>query len=148
MWRTVLSLTLMLGSVAWCVFALVLVFSIVPAGSERFLGRTGAVYGTLVALVGVVWSCGRLMRLADRVLNDPDHHEPLPPKQAAEADTPASWHEYSAQIAQSKRWAFYRRTRQFERLAELEASARRQSGQRGKPASEPPEARVTQREAE
>ena len=42
---------------------------------------------------------------------------------AGDGDVPKDWHTYNAEIARSKRWAFYRRTRQFERLAEMEAEA-------------------------
>ena len=47
------------------------------------------------------------------------------PLAAAAADVPADWHDYAADIIRNKRWAYYRRTRQFERLAELEADERR-----------------------
>jgi hypothetical protein len=40
--------------------------------------------------------------------------------EAVEPEVPATWPEYNAGIARNKRWAFYRRTRQFERLRELE----------------------------
>jgi hypothetical protein len=43
----------------------------------------------------------------------------------AAADVPAEWTDYTAEIVRNKRWAFYRRTRQFDRLAELEAERRR-----------------------
>jgi hypothetical protein len=42
-----------------------------------------------------------------------------------DVDVPRDWHTYSAEIARSKRWAFYRRTRQFDRLAEMEETMQR-----------------------
>src|SRR5262245_21309368 len=126
MWRTFASLALMFLAVAWSAFAVVAIFVIVPGVWEAVLGRSGGVIGALVALAGVVWSSGKLMRLADNILHETDHRASAgaaTAKKAEDVDVPRDWHTYNAEIARSKRWAFYRRTRQFDRLAALEREA-------------------------
>ena len=121
MWRTFASLGLMFLAVAWSAFAVVAIFVIVPGLWEMLLGRSGGVIGALAALAGVVWSSGKLMRWADNILHESDHSASAAPAAKTEdVDVPRDWHTYNADIARSKRWAFYRRTRQFDRLAELE----------------------------
>lgn len=105
-------------------------FMLVPGIWETLFGPTGAPVAALVALGGVVWSSSRLMRVADRLMNDPEHRQEtrrLAPAQE-EAGTPSDWYEYNAAIMRNKRWAFYRRTRQFDRLAEMGAEDRRNAG--------------------
>jgi hypothetical protein len=136
MWRTLASLGLMFVALGWSAFAVLLVFLIVPGIWEPLLGPTGGVVAALVALVGVIWSSGRLMRWADRLLQeqDGDHGHPAQERVGAgDVDVPRDWHTYNAEIARSKRWAFYRRTRQFERLAEMEAEAGPPPGATPKP---------------
>jgi hypothetical protein len=130
MWRTFASLALMFLALAWSAFAVVVIFLIVPGLWEAVFGRSGGVIGALAALGAVVWSSGKLMRWADRVLHGGDHtqiggaDQPADRRvRATDADVPRDWHTYNAEIARSKRWAYYRRTRQFERLAELEKEA-------------------------
>ena len=134
MWRTFASLGLMVLAVAWSAFAVIAIFVIVPGVWEVLLGRSGGVIGALAALAGVVWSSGKLMRLADNILHESHEshesqesdHSPTAgatPKKE-DVDVPRDWHTYNAEIARSKRWAFYRRTRQFDRLAELERQSR------------------------
>ncbi len=128
MWRTFASLGLMVLAVAWSAFAVIAIFVIVPGVWEVLLGRTAGVIGALAALAGVVWSSGKLMRLADNILHE-SHESDHSPKAGAtpkkdDVDVPRDWHTYNAEIARSKRWAFYRRTRQFDRLAELERQSK------------------------
>ncbi len=130
MWRTFASLALMFVALLWSALAVLVIFLIVPGLWEALFGAGGSVAGALLALGGAVWSSGKIMRLADRVLNEPEHRPAGAGRMApAEADVPTDWQTYNAEIARSKRWAFYRRTRQFERLAELEGQ-----GKRGGPA--------------
>ena len=125
MWRTFASIALMFLAVAWSAFAVIAIFVIVPSVWETVLGRSGGVIGALAALGGVVWSSGRLMRWADNILHESDHRADAGAGAAAEeAEAPQDWHAYNAEIARSKRWAFYRRTRQFDRLAELERQSK------------------------
>jgi hypothetical protein len=130
MWRTFASLGLVVFAIAWSALAFVLIFMVAPGLWEALLGRSWAVLGALVAMAGAVWTSSRLMRLADRILHGADHTPPgLAPERAerlrpAAADLPQDWHTFNAEIARSKRWAFYRRTRQFDRLAQLEAESK------------------------
>jgi hypothetical protein len=114
----------MFGAVAWSACAVILIFVVVPGLWETLLGRSGAVFGALGALAAAVWGSGRMMRWADAILQGPEYKEPAATLDL-EVDVPRDWHTYNAEIARSKRWAFYRRTRQFDRLAELEATMKR-----------------------
>ena len=131
MWRTFASLGLIVFALAWSALAFVFVFMIAPGLWEALLGRSWAVLGAVLAMAFAVWTSSRLMRLADRILHDEDHsaasraRERAERLRPAEADLPQDWHTFNAEVARSKRWAFYRRTRQFDRLAELEAETRR-----------------------
>jgi hypothetical protein len=129
MWRTFVSLGLMFVALGWSAVAVLVIFMIVPGLWENVFGRGGAVVGALLALSVAVWSSGKIMRLADRVLHSGEHYvAPAGTVAPAEADVPADWHTYNAEIARSKRWAFYRRTRQFDRLADLEAQNKGRGG--------------------
>lgn len=129
MWRTFASLGLMFVAIGWSALAMLLIFLVVPGLWENVFGRGGAVVGALLALAGAVWSSGRIMRLSDRMLHGPEHRAATPSTvTTAEAEVPTDWHTYNAEIARSKRWAFYRRTRQFGRLANLEAQSKGRGG--------------------
>ena len=129
MWRIAASIGLMFGAVAWSVIAMVAIFLFVPSLWEALFGPRGAPVGAMLALAGVVWCAAKLMRLADRLIGEPEHrltaahsgNGPPPALATAEAETPVNWPDYNAQIARNKRWAFYRRTHQYDRLRALEA---------------------------
>lgn len=123
MWRTVASLGLMFFAVGGSAFAVLIIFLVVPALWESLFGPSGAAFGALAALGLMTWCFARLMRFADRLLGEPDRRR-QPALAPVKPDVPADWQTYTAEIVRSKRWAFYRRTRQFDRLAELEAQAR------------------------
>ena len=123
MFRIVASMGLMFAALAWSVLAMVVIFLIVPSLWEEVLGPYGAPFGALLALAGVIWGSAKMMKLADRLLSDGDSR-PRTELAPAPADVPRDWHDYNADIARSKRWAFYRRTRQFDRLADLEAQSK------------------------
>ena len=126
MFRIVASMALMFGALAWSVLAMVVIFLIVPALWESLFGPFGAPFGALLAFAGAIWSSGKMMKLADRLLSHGDARprSALAPATAEAADVPRDWHDYTAEIVRSKRWAFYRRTRQFDRLADLEAQSK------------------------
>ena len=121
--RVVASMFIMFFAVAWSAFGVILIFLFVPYVWEAIFGPRFAPLGALLALAGMGWLSSRLMRFADRVLNGADH--PRTDAALAAADVPTNWKDYNAEIMRNKRWAFYRRTRQFERLAELEAEMKR-----------------------
>ncbi len=120
-------MAIMFFAVGWSALGVIIIFLFVPWAWEAIFGPALAPLGALLAFAGMIWLSARLMRLADRVLNDTDHRPPslAPARAEAAADTPADWHDYTAEIVRNKRWAFYRRTHQYERLAELEAERRR-----------------------
>ena len=62
-----------------------------------------------------------LLKYADNLLIAPDDpNAPVAPRDEYTHD----WREYSDQIGRYKRWAYYRRTRQFDKLAALEQEER------------------------
>ncbi|HEU5318438.1 MAG TPA: hypothetical protein VFX49_20160, partial [Chloroflexota bacterium] len=75
------------------------------------------------ALVLVVWGSVKFTSWSDRLSGMGDAARAVAPAKV-EPDMPATWPEYNAAIARNKRWAFYRRTRQFDRLRALEEEAR------------------------
>lgn len=132
MWRTFASLGLMFLAIGWSAMSVMLIFVIVPGVWETVFGPSGGFIGALLALAGVVWTSSRLMRWADRILHEGDHPHPAGERvRATDADVPSDWQAYNAEIARSKRWAFYRRTRQFDRLAEMERDAKGQAPKGG-----------------
>jgi hypothetical protein len=121
MWRIAASMGLMFFAVAWSGLAVMVVFLIVPSLWEWLFGPSRAAYGAMAALGLMVWASAKMMRLADRLISDQDHRRPGPPAlEPVEQEVPADWRDYTASIVRSKRLAFYRRTRQFDRLAALE----------------------------
>ncbi len=130
MWRTTLSVLLVFGAIAWSALGIIVIFLIVPGLWEHLFGPRGAAFGAMGALVALLWGSWKVMQWADRLLGEPElrrlgSEEPVPAEAAA--DVPSDWREYTAEIVRSKRWAFYRRTRQFERLAELERETKRRA---------------------
>jgi hypothetical protein len=138
MWRVAGAIALTFAAVAGSVFGVGVVFLIVPSLWEALFGQGGAAYGAIAALGLMVWGSARLLRFADRLLGEPDHAQPRPtagyasppyavPLARVEQAAPSDWPEHTAEIVRHKRWAFYRRTRQFDRLAELEAESSQQT---------------------
>jgi hypothetical protein len=122
------SMALMFLAVGWSALGVIVIFLFAPWAWESIFGPAWAPLGAILALVGLVWLSARLMRFADGLINEPEHRpRPLAAAPAeATADVSNDWKDYTAEIVRNKRWAFYRRTHQFERLAELEAERRRQ----------------------
>jgi hypothetical protein len=119
MWRTALSMGISLAALVWPAIALLFVFLIVPALWELLFGPDGAVYGAIGAMVLVVWGTMKFTNWTDRLNGMADSKSSAAPVKV-EPDVPANWPEYNAAIARNKRWAFYRRTHQFDRLRELD----------------------------
>ncbi|HEV2126641.1 MAG TPA: hypothetical protein VGW38_28105 [Chloroflexota bacterium] len=126
MWRILLSIGMMFGGMAFSAFAVIIIFLIVPTMWEALFGPTGAVFAALAALGLAIWAASKMMGLGDRLSGMRESRRTSEAEVAAALpDVPADWHEYTAEIVRNKRWAFYRRTRQFDRLAELEAESRK-----------------------
>ena len=132
MWRTALAMGMSVAALVWPAIALIFVFLIVPALWELLFGPSGAAYGAIGALVLVVWGSVKFNGWADRLSGLADGSRGAAPSKI-EPDVPANWPEYNAAIARNKRWAFYRRTRQYDRLRELEeATEHPRSGSAGR----------------
>ena len=121
--RTVASMGMVLVALAWPAVALILVFMIVPAVWESLFGPTHAAYAAIVSLVLVIWGSVKMTNWSDRINGMAESRRAAGAAVRVEPDVPANWPEYNAAIARNKRWAFYRRTHQYDRLRELEAEA-------------------------
>lgn len=127
MWRIGLSIGLIFASVAFCALAVIVIFLIVPAMWEAIFGPRGAAFGAMGALVLMMWGATKVMAVADRFsgMVEAKRVDAAMAAVKGKSETPADWQEYNASIARNKRWAFYRRTRQFDRLRELDQEMRR-----------------------
>ena len=126
MWRIALSMGMTFGGMAFCALAVIIIFLIVPAGWEALFGPDFAAFGALGALGLTIWGAMKMMSFADR-LGGMTEGRQAKATVAVDPDAPTNWPEYNAAIARNKRWAFYRRTRQFDRLRELEQENERAS---------------------
>ncbi len=87
----------------------------------RFQFGSYAFWAALGAFLICVQVARLLLRYADDLLVAPDDpNAPAFPRDEYSHD----WREYSDQIVRYKRWAYYRRTRQFDKLAALEQEER------------------------
>ena len=84
------------------------------------LGGRGSVIAAFVAFGIAILITRRVMQWSDRLLSGEDDAQALLDRMApppTEEDHVAT----QAQVARNKRWAYLRRTRQFDKLAALEA---------------------------
>ena len=121
--RTFASMAMVLVALAWPAVALILVFMVVPAIWESFFGPAHAAYAAIVSLVLVIWGSVKMTNWSDRLNGMAESRRAAGAVVRVEPDVPANWPEYNAAIARNKRWAFYRRTHQYDRLRELEAES-------------------------
>ena len=121
--RTFASMAMVLVALAWPAVALILVFMVVPAIWESLFGPAHAAYASIVSLVLVVWGSVKMTNWSDRLNGMAESRRAAGAVVRVEPDVPANWPEYNAAIARNKRWAFYRRTHQYDRLRELEAES-------------------------
>jgi hypothetical protein len=142
MLRMLASVGLTFGAMAWAVIASIVVFFY---GSDLWIGqfgRFGAFWGAVVAFVVALIVAKSMLRLADKLL------EPLsgPFDSRAYESAPTEtyfrdWRAYAADVVRNRRYAFYMRTRQFDKLHEVEAeiaAARALTQARGGPPPSPP----------
>jgi hypothetical protein len=127
MWRILLSIGMMFGGMAFAAFAVIIIFLIVPSLWEGIFGPTGGAIAALAALGGAIWCAGKIMGFGDRLIGARERDKVDNQLDEIEPSTAGNWPEYNASIVRNKRWAFYRRTRQFDRLAELENEGRREA---------------------
>ena len=121
MMRTVASLGLTFGAMAWALFASTFVFFYGSSFWIGALGRFGAFWGALTAFIVGLLIARAMLRLADKLIEpysgpfDSRAYEGAPP------DTfYRDWQGYAAEVVRNRRYAFYMRTRQWDKAAQVE----------------------------
>jgi hypothetical protein len=122
MGRTVASVLLTFLALAWGVVSLPLCFFYASSFWKDHLGRYGSFYGAVLAF-GLCFLIARLLlRLADALIQP--YTGPFDSRVYAAAPRESFFHDwmgYAQDIMRNRRSAFYARTRQWEKLAALEA---------------------------
>lgn len=143
MWRAFGSLLLTFVAIGWAILSLAICFFYLSAVWRDTLGRFGAFYGAVGAFVVCLLAARALLRVADRLV------EPYsgPFDGSAYAAAPREtfyrdWRRYTLDIARNRRYALLARTRQWEKLAALDAemASERARGDTA-PVEEPPDPR-------
>src|SRR5947199_5227235 len=122
MWRTFASLLLTIAAFGWAIVASAACFLYSSLFWRDTLGRYGAFWGALAALVLSVAGARLLLRLADKLLEP--YSGPFDGSVYAGAPRDTfyyNWRRYADEIVRNRRLAFYARTHQWDRLASLEA---------------------------
>ena len=119
MLRTMFALGLVFVAFLIMYGAIIVIFLMGPGVLDELLGGRGSVIAAFVAFGIAVLVTRRVMQWSDRLLSGEDDAQALldrmrPPKDEDYVAT-------QAQVARNKRWAYLRRTRQFDKLAALEA---------------------------
>jgi len=122
MWRAMGSLVLTFVALGWATVISAVCFFYGAGLWPDLLGRERAFYGALLMFLVCLGSARLLLRLADRML------EPYsgPFDERAYRKSPrdtfySDWQRYAGDIMRNRRYAFYARTRQWDKLAALEA---------------------------
>ncbi len=122
MWRSFASLFLTFIALGWATIISALCFFYGAALWGDLFGADGAFYGALIAFAFCFLGARTLLRWADRLL------EPYsgPFDERAYRNAPretfyGDWPRYAGDIVRNRRYAFYARTRQWDKLAALEA---------------------------
>jgi hypothetical protein len=120
MWRAFASLLFTFLALAWAVVATAVCFFYSAALWRDLFGHEGAFYGAVAAFALCILGARFLLRIADRLI------EPFngPFDERAYRDAPrdtfyANWQRYSADIVRDRRYAYYVRTRQWDKLVGL-----------------------------
>ena len=126
MLRTMFALGLVFVAFLIMYGAIIVIFLMGPGVLDELLGGRGSVIAAFVAFGIAILITRRVMQWSDRLLSGEDDAQALldrmrPPKDEDYVAT-------QAQVARNKRWAYLRRTRQFDKLAALEA----EEAERGK----------------
>ena len=144
MLRTLASLGLTFGAMAWALFASTFVFFYASSFWIDALGRFGAFWGAFVSFVLALFIAKLMLRFADKLI------EPLsgPFDSSAYDGAPQDtfyrdWSRYAADIVRNRRYAFYMRTRQWDKVAELEKEIQQDRARPTDKMPEPPHPRRT-----
>ena len=122
MWRTFASLLLTVAAFGWAIAAAAVCFFYTSAFWRDWLGRDGAFWGALAAFVLSIVGARLLLRLADKLIEP--YSGPFDGSVYAGAPRDTfyrNWQRYADEIVRNRRFAFYARTRQWDRIASLEA---------------------------
>lgn len=120
MLRTMFALGLVFVAFLIMYGAIIVIFLMGPGVLDELLGGRGSVIAAFVAFGIAILITRRVMQWSDRLLSGEDDAQALLDRMApppTEEDHVAT----QAQVARNKRWAYLRRTRQFDKLAALEA---------------------------
>jgi hypothetical protein len=122
MWRAMGSLVLTFVALAWATIISAVCFFYGAGLWLDLLGRERAFYGALLMFLISLGAARLMLRLADRMI------EPYsgPFDERAYRKSPrdtfySDWQRYAGDIVRNRRYAFYARTRQWDKLAALEA---------------------------
>ncbi|MGH2353037.1 MAG: hypothetical protein ACRDI2_02675 [Chloroflexota bacterium] len=141
MWRSFASLILTFVALGWATVATALCFFYTSAFWRELFGRDGAFYGAVAALVVCILVARYLLHLADKLIEP--YSGPFDERayKSAPRDTfYLNWQRYASDVVQNRRYAFYARTRQWDKLARLEAQLAASASSDGADPAEPAEA--------
>jgi len=144
MLRTLVSLGLTFGAMAWSIVASTFVFFYGSTFWIGALGQFGAFWGALIAFGVALFVARAMLRLADKLIEpltgafDSRAYDGAPP------DTfYRDWSRYAADVVRNRRYAFYIRSRQWEKLALLEKEIEHARATRPEVIPDPPHPRRT-----
>ena len=127
MWRTLSGLSLIFVAFLFLYLSVMAIFIFSPGLFAAFLPGVAAPLGAILTFAGAVLLTRRILRKSDRILFDDETERATrlmaerPPREELD------WVAQQAQLARNKRWAYLRRTRQFDLLAKLEAEETEQA---------------------
>ncbi len=146
MWRTFASLLLTLAAFGWAIAAAAVCFLYTSPFWRDVLGRYGAFWGALASFAISIAGARLLLRLADKLLEPYSGPFDASVYAGAPRDTfYHNWRRYADEIVRNRRLAFYARTRQWDRLASLEAMADTAGADGDRPPLDPERARLIPR---
>lgn len=122
MWRAFGSLALTFVAMGWATAASAICFFYLASFWRDTFGRAASFYAAVVALALCIFVAHKLLRLADWLLEPyrgpfDGHVYDGAPRETFYHD----WRRYAADVIRSRRYALYARTRQWDKLARLEA---------------------------
>ena len=118
--RPMLAFLLTFAALTWAPASLIICFFLLSSFWSFQFGSY-AFWAALGTFLISVQAARLLLRYADGLLEAPDDpNAPIAPRDEYSHD----WREYTAQMIRYKRWAYYRRTRQFDKLEALEQEER------------------------
>lgn len=132
MWRALGSLLLTFVAIGWAILSIAICFFYLSALWRDVFGQSIAFYAALFAFILCFWGARLLLRVADRLVEP--YSGPFDGSVYAAAPRETfyrDWRRYAQDIARSRRYALLARTRQWEKLAALDAqmAADRRAGE-------------------